>query len=167
VLTPKLVEHLAEFPEIVGLKDSSGDFAAFEDTRRRVSPRPDFAMLMGDEKLIADAVLKGAAGGVSGGANVAPELFSKMWQAAKSGDVARTQQCQERVIEFGRIYSIGRRWGRHIANLKFALSLMGICNPWTAAPLAIPTMTDQAAIAAWLDEISLVTSTSRLVAVQS
>ena len=46
----------ADIPQIIGLKDSSGDLAAFHETQQGVAGRRDFSMFMGSEKLIAEAV---------------------------------------------------------------------------------------------------------------
>lgn len=45
--------------------------------------RQDFSMLVGPEEIMAESVLLGAHGGVNGGANMFPELYVELYNAAK------------------------------------------------------------------------------------
>jgi 4-hydroxy-tetrahydrodipicolinate synthase len=73
-LSPALVARLRRaFPEaIVGIKDSSGDWASSE---RFLAEHGDLAILIGDERQIARGIARGAQGSICGLANVAPELL--------------------------------------------------------------------------------------------
>ena len=73
-LSVDLVGHLkAAFPGVIaGVKDSSGKW---EDAEAFLSAHPELAILIGDERLLARAVRKGAQGSICGLANVAPQLL--------------------------------------------------------------------------------------------
>jgi 4-hydroxy-tetrahydrodipicolinate synthase len=85
---------LAQEPAIVGIKDSSGSLA---DVTELIARRPDgFAVIMGRDTLILDALIAGAEGAIASTANVAPELVSGIYDAYVAGDLdlARTLQDQ-------------------------------------------------------------------------
>lgn len=82
-LEPATVKELAGHPNIIGLKDSSSNMVYFQTLLYELSDRPDFALFMGPEQLTAESVMLGAAGGVNGGANVFPELYVALYEAAR------------------------------------------------------------------------------------
>ena len=73
-LSPELVTRLRQaFPGVIaGIKDSSGDWATAE---RFLAAHGDIAVLIGDERLLARGIAKGAQGAICGLANFAPELL--------------------------------------------------------------------------------------------
>ncbi len=130
---PDTVRHLADWPQVVGLKDSSGDIEYFTQVRELTRGVEDFAMLVGPEHLLAEVIQLGADGGVSGGANVRPELYVKLYQAAVSG--TDTYGLLDQVHSLGRLYGVGKNPASAIVKgIKCALSLMGICNSRMAEP---------------------------------
>src|SRR3954468_16378076 len=86
---PDTIARALQIPNIVGLKDSSGQLVYFHKVQSLAAARPDFALLMGPEELLAESVLLGAHGGVCGGANLAPRLYVDLYQAARRGDLER------------------------------------------------------------------------------
>ncbi len=74
---PDLVDRLrlAFGPVIAGVKDSSGDEAT---TRLFLQSHRDLCILVGHEGYLADAILKGASGTISGIANFEPELVARL-----------------------------------------------------------------------------------------
>lgn len=76
------LRRLFELPAIAGLKDSSSDLTYVHRVLQLIRNCPDLALLIGPEALMAEAVLMGAHGGVSGGANLAPELFVDLYRAS-------------------------------------------------------------------------------------
>jgi 4-hydroxy-tetrahydrodipicolinate synthase len=125
-----------EAPNIVGLKDSSGDLAYFGEALRLRSARPDWSFFTGPEHLLAESVSMGADGGVCGGANLHPRLFVDLYDAAAIGDLAQIEELQRQVVALGRLYEVGGQFASVIQGLKCALSLLGICDDVLAEPLA-------------------------------
>ena len=76
------VRRAMELPNVVGVKDSSGDMIYFDQLRQLIADREDFSLLIGPEELLAEAVLLGAHGGVNGGANIWPGLYVELYRAA-------------------------------------------------------------------------------------
>jgi|ERR1700722_3394302 dihydrodipicolinate synthase/N-acetylneuraminate lyase len=129
---PETVRRLADLPNVLGLKDSSSDLNYFRDVHDAVGDRSDFALLMGPEELLVEAMKIGAHGGVCGGSNVFPELFVKLYEAARDGRRAEVDRLQDLVVRFGRgVYNIGENY---LVGLKCALSLAGICSDAMAEP---------------------------------
>ena len=131
----KTVVELAKHPNIVGLKDSSGNIGYFNACRYALRERPDFAILMGPEEALGEAVLLGASGGVAGGANIFPKTFVDIYDAAVAKDVDRVRELQERIMRVSSlIYGVGHHNSSFVKGVKCALSLMGICSDALAAP---------------------------------
>jgi 4-hydroxy-tetrahydrodipicolinate synthase len=121
-------------PRIIGLKDSSGNMTYFHHAIGLLQHRPDWSLLIGPEELLADAVFAGGHGGVSGGANVFPQLYVDLYSAARDGNIALARQLHARVMRVGDLYRIGRHSSAIIKGIKCALSLQGICDDCMAEP---------------------------------
>jgi dihydrodipicolinate synthase/N-acetylneuraminate lyase len=128
------LKELAQHQQIVGVKDSSGDIKYFEQLITLKQLRPDWSILIGPEHLTAEAVRLGGDGGVNGGANIYPELFTEVFQAADAGDEKKLAVLQQRVEKLQAIYDVGKYASRHIKATKCALSLLGICSDHLAEP---------------------------------
>lgn len=129
------VVEAAEIPNIAGLKDSSGNMAYFHAVRSLLAGRPDFTLLVGPEELLAETVLLGGHGGVSGGANLIPSLYVALYNAALAGDLPTVRGLHEKVIFLGRrLYTVGGSGSGMLSGLKCALALRGICSDVMAEP---------------------------------
>ena len=129
------VKKLAEHPNIVGLKDSSANMNYFETLLYHLGGRDDFALYVGPEELTGECVLMGADGGVNGGANMFPELYVAMYEAAKTGDVVRVRELQRRITQISvSIYTVGKYGSSYLKGVKCALSLLGICDDYISWP---------------------------------
>jgi 4-hydroxy-tetrahydrodipicolinate synthase len=73
-ISPALISRLREaFPGVVtGLKDSSGDY---DNTQKLLDTHGDLAILVGDERQLAEAVRHGGQGTICGLANFCPDLL--------------------------------------------------------------------------------------------
>jgi dihydrodipicolinate synthase/N-acetylneuraminate lyase len=78
-LAPETVGELAAHPNVAGMKDSSGDLAAFKQILARTSD--DFDLFVGSGGVYADALAAGGDGGVLAVANVVPELADAVYSA--------------------------------------------------------------------------------------
>jgi len=87
--------RLAEIPNIVGLKDATGNLGR---ARYLVERRPrGFALYSGDDATAMDFVLAGGDGVISVTANVAPAAMHAMITAARSGDEDAARQVNARL----------------------------------------------------------------------
>ena len=85
-IEPDTVARLAEVPNIVGIKDSSGDLQNTIELIK-VTPQDKFAVLNGRDTLILAALLFGAKGAIPATCNIAPELCVGIYESFVKGDV--------------------------------------------------------------------------------
>src|SRR5262249_46044292 len=124
-----VIRALRDEPNIVGLKDSSGDVNYFQAVREVAAERPNWTLLVGPEKLLAETVLFGADGGVCGGANLHPQLLVDLYKAAVARDTDRIATLNSQLDLLAKLYQLQAfAGGPPIAALKCALSCLGICS---------------------------------------
>ena len=129
------VRALQDEQRIHGIKDSSGNMVYFHRLCQLLKERPDWSVLMGPEELLLDAVLAGGHGGVNGGANVFPELYVALYNAAIVGDIARARELHDLVMKVSTtLYQVGRHSSAIIKGIKCALSHLGVCDDFMAEP---------------------------------
>ncbi len=135
-LTLETVVELSAHQNIVGVKDSSGDFDYFQQLCEKFADDSDFAVFMGPEDLIPQAVAAGADGGVCGGGNLLPRTYVDLFEASKRSDEAEVERLRK-VVEhvFEHIYRDPAGDMNLIPALKLAMRLRGICTSCTAPPL--------------------------------
>lgn len=119
-LRPSTVGILAENPAIVGIKDSAGDWFAFEQFLALGSD--GFRVLQGRERLAAISLWSGADGVISGMANFAPRLLREL-AAAVDGERPRAEilALQATVSDLARVFDQAD-W---LAGLKCTLDVLG------------------------------------------
>jgi 2-dehydro-3-deoxy-D-pentonate aldolase len=128
------LRKLAAIPEIIGVKDSSGDLKYFEQLASLRSIRPDWSILIGPETLLPESIAVGGNGGVHGGANIFPRLFVAWYEAAVAQNQPRLAELQPIVRALQGIYDIGKYASRFIKATKCSLSVLGICDDFMAEP---------------------------------
>ena len=133
---PDTVRRIAQNPQVIGFKDSSANAVYFQSVMYKMQERPDFAMLVGPEEITGECVLMGAHGGINGGANMFPELYVAMYDAARSGNLVRVRQLQQLIMQISTtIYTVGKHGSSYLKGLKCALSLLGvISDDFVASP---------------------------------
>lgn len=119
-LTPSVVRSLATHPKIVGMKDSAGDWFAFEEY---LALRGEgFSLLQGREQLAAVSLWAGANGVISAVANLAPRLLQAL-AAAVRDDRPRAEVLglQASISQLAGVFDQGY-W---LAGLKATLQAIG------------------------------------------
>lgn len=135
IIEPNTVLRVAEMPGIIGLKDSSANMLYFNQVKQMVAIRPDFKILIGPEELLAEALVFGADGGVSGGANMFPRLYVDLYEAAVARRAEDVKILYEIILKISAtIYSTGHHSSNVVKGIKCILSLMGICDDFMAEP---------------------------------
>ena len=147
VLAPALVADLARDSRVLGIKDSAGDFVAFQAFLAVKAARPDFRVLQGHEHLVAASLRLGGDGLVPGLANVTPALMVEL----QGGGGARRRAphapgSRRAILDLCAIHEIGH-W---LPALKAACAMIGIGSGVPALPLVPSTETERRAIAAVL-----------------
>ena len=133
---PDTVARIAKNPQVVGFKDSSANAVYFQSVMYKMQHRPDFSMLVGPEEITGECVLLGGHGGINGGANMFPELYVGMYNAAKAGDLKRVRELQQYIMQISTsIYTVGKHGSSYLKGLKCALSLLGVIkSDFVASP---------------------------------
>ncbi|MGJ5815352.1 dihydrodipicolinate synthase family protein [Paludibaculum fermentans] len=124
---------LSHHPNCLGIKDSSGDWPYFQGLLEDYRDRKDFSVLMGPEELLDQAVLAGASGGVSGGANLYPKLYVDTCRAAREGRAGEARALQATILRLSeKIYEPAG----YLRGMKCALDLAGVCSGVLTEPFA-------------------------------
>jgi 4-hydroxy-tetrahydrodipicolinate synthase len=145
-IPPAVAASLAAEPRILGIKDSAGDFEAFQGFLRIKRSRPDFRVLQGHEAYAAASLLLGGDGLVPGMANFAPARLVALHRAAAAGDAATSSRLQAAVTDLESLHACGH-W---LPALKAACQLCGLGSGIPAPPLLPAAPADRDAIRAIL-----------------
>ena len=142
-----LLRWAIDQPAIVGFKDSGGDFGYFHKALQVTRARPGFTVYIGPEELVGDAVLFGAHGGVSGGAQVFPRLYVELCNAAAVGNLPRTRALNDIVQRVSReIYGASGYAASVIRGIKSALRARNLCDDVMSEPFGHGTDADRSRI---------------------
>ena len=97
---PTIRRLAAEFPRVVGIKDSSGDLAFMMRLIAAVRPlRPDFSFLTGWEAVLAPMLMIGCDGGTHASSNAVPEVTRRIYELSRAGNFAEAIEWQYRILE--------------------------------------------------------------------
>lgn len=140
------VARLSRHPNIRGLKESSGDLGFVKQVLARV--RPGFHVLVGAVQILLDALRAGAAGGVLGQADYAPELCVGLYQAFLQGRRESARELQQRLMPLA--LKINAPHG--VAGVKAACDLTGYAGGACRGPLAALNARARRGVAAALRE---------------
>ena len=138
-LADETVARLAEMPQVIGLKDATGDAA--RPLRLRSLLRPGFRLLSGDDATASAFLANGGDGCISVTSNVAPGLCRAMYLAWKQGQIARAQRLA--AVAAPLTAALSRE--SNPVPVKYALSVMNIVSPRVRLPLVEltnPTMAE-------------------------
>lgn len=95
-MLPATVARLADIPNIVGIKEATGDLARGREILDMCGDKID--LYSGDDATAMELILAGAKGDISVTANVAPREMHEMCEAARQGDRARAEQINEKLL---------------------------------------------------------------------
>lgn len=124
------VARLAEIPNILGVKDSSGDLQNTCEYIRAVPPR--FSVMMGRDTLIFHALISGAKGAVPATGNIAPRLLVEIFETFTRGDLAGALAAQRRLNPIRLALTLGTAPG----GVKAALDVLGLSIGPSRAPVS-------------------------------
>jgi 4-hydroxy-2-oxoglutarate aldolase len=128
-LTVNVVAELSGHPNIIGIKDSTGNVMQLGEFLYRVDS--GFSVLVGTASALYGALTLGCVGGVLALANVIPETCVKIQTLVQAGDFKAAQQIQLKMIPVNK--AVTAVFG--IAGLKTALDMLGYFGGEPRAPL--------------------------------
>ena len=130
-LVNETVAALAEHPNIVGLKDATGDMGRIAWMHGRISGQ--FAFLSGDDSSWLGHAAGGGHGVISVTSNVAPEAMVALHNAIASGDLATARSWQDRLIGLHKALFLDNS----PSPAKYALARLGLCAEEVRLPLSL------------------------------
>ncbi len=101
----KTVKALAAIDNIIGIKDSSGNF---DNTLKYIeNTDPRLCVLAGSDSLILWTLMAGGSGAISGCSNVFPELMVSIYNLYKEGRIAEANAAQQKIRPFRNVMQMG------------------------------------------------------------
>jgi dihydrodipicolinate synthase/N-acetylneuraminate lyase len=150
------LDKLSQLDNVRGFKDSTGCREFLLDAIRIFSRRPDSSVLVGPEELLIEALRAGADGGVSGGANLFPELYRRTYDAAVVGDWRKAEQLHRLILRVDKdFYRVGEAESALIRGVKVAAGLLGLCNDTIGSPYSPATPEQIRDVAQKLDRFQM------------
>ena len=139
-ILPETVLELAGNPNVVGIKDSSGDMFGFQSLLRGAPA--GFKVMQGREQLAAISLWAGCHGLVSSLSNFAPDHLRALINAVEAGDRAGALRLQAGVSDLARVFDQGH-W---LAAMKAVLEELGLPVGAPIPPLPACTADQRAEI---------------------
>ncbi len=125
------VVRLSQIPNIVGIKDATGDIERGRALLKQVSK--DFAVYSGDDAIALDLIVAGGKGNISVTANVAPRAMSELCIAALAGDIVKAQEIDASLAELNKALFVEA----NPIPVKWALHEMGLIPEGIRLPLTV------------------------------
>lgn len=119
-LTPETVGRLSEISNIVGAKDSSGNFTNILGYIS-ATEKNNFSILSGNDQLILWALKAGGVGGIAGCANVYPHTMASIYDCYMKGDWEKAKEYQDSIASFRGCF----KYGNPNTVVKTAVALLG------------------------------------------
>jgi len=148
-IEPRTVARLAAVPNIVGVKEASGNMTQMCEVVRVVPG--DFIVLSGDDALTLPLMAVGGRGIISVAANVVPGAMAKMVDAAERGDFAAARADHQRLMRFMLVNFVES----NPIPVKAAMAMLGLLEEHYRLPMVPPADSTRAKIAEALAELGL------------
>ncbi|WP_426028503.1 4-hydroxy-tetrahydrodipicolinate synthase [Brevundimonas sp. TWP2-3-4b2] len=129
-LSNETVARLAAHPNIVGIKDATGDLSRISWMRANINGQ--FDLISGDDPSYLGYHAHGGVGVISVTSNVAPEGMVALHEAAAAGDYATARDWQDRLIGLHKALFLDNS----PSPAKYALSRLQLCSEEVRLPLA-------------------------------
>lgn len=128
-MLPETVARLSEIPNIIGIKEATGNLDRLAEIMRLA--RPGFLLFSGDDATACEFCLRGGQGVISVTANVAPRLMHEMCAAAIAGDRVTAESIDAKLAALHRdLFTESNP-----IPVKWALCEMGLIKPGIRLPL--------------------------------
>ena len=129
-LSNETLKRLSTLPNIVGIKDATGDLTRI--SLQRLTCGPEWVLLSGDDPTGLGYIAHGGAGCISVTSNVAPESVAAFYNAALARDWDTALYLQDRLIRLHKALFLDAS----PAPTKFAMAQLGLCSDEVRLPIA-------------------------------
>ena len=146
---PATLARLATLPNIVGVKEASGNISQMAEICRLL-PK-EFIVLSGDDAITLPLMAIGGRGIISVASNEAPAEMVAMVEAAERGDFGEARRWHERLLPLMQINFVESSPGP----VKFAMAAMGLCEEAYRLPVVPPRPASQEKILGVLRDFGL------------
>jgi 4-hydroxy-tetrahydrodipicolinate synthase len=130
---PATLRRLAAIPNIVGVKEASGNVSQMAAVVQEVPER--FNVLSGDDVLTIPLIALGGRGVISVLSNEVPGEMTRLTQFALAGDFAAARAIQRKYFDLMQ----GNFFESNPGPVKAAMAMMGLLEPVFRLPLVPPT----------------------------
>lgn len=146
---PRTLARLAGVPNIVGVKEASGNMTQMCEVCRAVPD--DFFVLCGDDALALPLMAVGGRGVISVASNVVPDRMAALVNAALAGDFAGAREAHAALLPLMLVNFIES----NPIPVKAALAMLGLCDEVYRLPMVPPSDASRARIRETLTALGL------------
>ncbi|MBC7925241.1 MAG: dihydrodipicolinate synthase family protein, partial [Bryobacteraceae bacterium] len=146
-IAPEAVAALSEHPNIVAIKESSGNLEKVMQMLREV--KTGFQVLVGSAPTLAPSLSVGAVGAVLAFANAAPYATITIWEAHRTREAEAAKDWQDRIARPAQL--VTTKYG--VPGLKYSMDLMGYYGGPPRLPLTVPSPDAKHEIEAAFDKL--------------
>lgn len=140
------LDMLADRPDIVAIKESSGDFSRFLALRQRYSGRID--VMCGSDDQAFDYLAWGTRSWLAGCANGLPRQHVEFTNAMLRGDIDRGRRCFAAILPWIAVLEAGR----YVTKVKATMNHVGVAAGRVRRPLSPLSDAELGDLVAVLDE---------------
>jgi len=141
---------LSKIDNIVGVKDATNDL--FRPLLTLANMKSDFCFLSGEDGTALAFLAQGGHGCISVTANIAPKLCSELQKAWREKDIQKAQEFNLKLAKLHNSLFVESSPGP----VKYAASLIGLCNSETRLPLVEITEKTKNEVFNCLKDLSLI-----------
>ncbi|MDD2957228.1 MAG: 4-hydroxy-tetrahydrodipicolinate synthase [Lachnospiraceae bacterium] len=122
MVAPDTIGRLAhDFKNIVGIKDSSGNFLNMQQYIEKTRDLNDFSVLSGNDALIFDNLVNGGAGAIAGCSNIYPKTICDIVKRYREGKLDEALALQRSLVSLRDTF----KYGNPNTMIKYATNLLG------------------------------------------
>lgn len=147
---PATLRRLQEFPNIVGVKEASGNIAQMATIASQV--RSDFLLLAGDDAVTIPLAALGGKGIISVASNEIPTEMAEIASLCLAGDFAAARSLQNRYLPLMEANFLES----NPIPVKAAMAAMGLLSPTWRLPMVPPAAQTQSRLEQVLDSLGLI-----------
>ncbi|HEX8705565.1 MAG TPA: 4-hydroxy-tetrahydrodipicolinate synthase [Myxococcaceae bacterium] len=148
-LLPETVMWMCDIPEVVALKEATGNMARAVDLVEKCGDR--ITLLSGDDFTVLPFIACGGKGVISVSSNVAPRMMADLVEAALAGELAKARELQVKMNALHRLLFVES----NPIPVKWAMHLLGLFGPEIRLPLTPMTEPNAAKLREELERLNL------------
>ncbi|MEO7192239.1 MAG: 4-hydroxy-tetrahydrodipicolinate synthase [Vicinamibacterales bacterium] len=146
---PSTLARLAQIPNIIGVKEASGNMTQMTEICRLMPP--EFIVLSGDDALALPLMAIGGRGLISVASNEVPAEMVELIEAAEHGDYESARRWHHKMLPLMQMNFVEA----NPIPVKFAMAAMGLCEEIYRLPMTSPSAASQEKIVATLKDYGM------------